>query len=83
MPRGRRGEKRPADVSQSTILIATIATGEAADDQSTPESNGKNAAAVTLGRLGGQARAAAISPRRRKQIARQAAEKRWKSKSKK
>jgi hypothetical protein len=80
MPRGPRGEKRPADVSRSAILIARIATGEAADDQPTPESNGKNAAAVTLGRLGGQARAAAISPRRRKQIARQAAEKRWKSK---
>jgi len=38
-----------------------------------------NEVAVALGRMGGKARAASISARRRKQIARQAAEKRWKS----
>ena len=41
----------------------------------------KNPAAVALGRLGGKkggaARAAKLSPKRRKQIARQAAMKRW------
>jgi hypothetical protein len=82
MPRGPKGEKRHADVNRNAVLIARIATGEAADDAPTPESEGKNAAAVALGRMGGKARAASISPRRRKQIARQAAEKRWKSKGK-
>jgi hypothetical protein len=82
MPRGPKGEKRHADVNRNAVLIARIATGEAADDVATPESEGKNAAAVALGRMGGKARAASISPRRRKQIARQAAEKRWKSKGK-
>jgi hypothetical protein len=42
---------------------------------------GKNPAAVALGKLGGAkggaARAAALSPARRKAIARMAAEKRW------
>jgi hypothetical protein len=41
----------------------------------------KNPAAVSLGKLGGKkggpARAAALSPERRKEIARKAAEKRW------
>jgi len=44
--------------------------------------SGKNPAAVALGRLGGlkggKARAAALSKKRRIQIARQAASKRWK-----
>jgi hypothetical protein len=43
---------------------------------------GKNPHAVALGRLGGQkgglARAARLSPRKRKMIARKAAEARWK-----
>jgi hypothetical protein len=43
------------------------------------ESEGKDPAAVALGRRGGEARAASMSKKRRKQIARQAAEKRWMS----
>jgi hypothetical protein len=39
----------------------------------------KDPAAVALGRRGGKARAEALSKRRRKEIARQAAETRWKS----
>jgi len=79
MPRGPKGEKRPADVNKNAVLIAKIATGEAADDVPTPESEGKNAAAVALGRMGGKARAASMSARKRKQIAKKAAEKRWKN----
>ena len=79
MAKGPKGEHRPADVNARAVMIGRIATGEI-DDMTTDE--GKNAAAVALGRMGGKARAASISPRRRKQIARQAAEKRWKSKSK-
>jgi hypothetical protein len=76
MAKGPKGEKRPADVNARAVLIAKIATGEIED---VTTDDGKNAAAVVLGRMGGKARAKKIGPRRRKQIARQAAEKRWKS----
>jgi hypothetical protein len=78
MPRGPKGERRHADVNRNAVLIAKIATGEAADDVPTPESEGKNAAAVALGRMGGKARAETMSAKRRKEIARKAAETRWK-----
>ena len=56
-------------MNRKAVLIAKIATGEAADDAPTPESEGENAAAVALGRLGGKARAAGMSARKRKEIA--------------
>jgi hypothetical protein len=77
MPRGPKGEKRHADVNRNAVLIAGIATGEAADDVASPESEGKNAAAVALGRMGGKARAAGMSARKRKEIAKKAAKARW------
>jgi hypothetical protein len=40
--------------------------------------NGKNAAAVALGRIGGKARAAGMSAKKRKEIAKKAAQARWK-----
>jgi len=58
-------------------MIAKIATGEVEDMRPTPESEGKNPAAVALGRMGGQARAKSMSPRKRKEIARKAAKSRW------
>jgi hypothetical protein len=82
MPRGPKGEKRPADVIGNAVHVMRIATGEITEDIASPEDEGKDPAAVALGRKGGKARAEAISARRRKQIARQAAEKRWKSRSK-
>ena len=75
MPRGPKGEKRPADVNQRAVMIGKIATGEL-DDVVTED--GKNAAAVALGRMGGKARAAGMSAKRRREIAKNAAEKRWK-----
>jgi len=74
MPRGPKGEKRPADAIGNAIMIAKIATGEI-DDLTTDD--GKNAAAVALGRMGGKARAEGMSAKRRKEIARKAAVKRW------
>ena len=70
MPRRPNGEKRPADA----IMIAKIATGEIKDITT---EDGKNAAAVALGRMGGKARAEGMSPKRRKEIAKKAAAKRW------
>jgi len=77
MPRGPKGERRHADVNRNAVLIAKIATGEAADDVPTAESEGKNAAAVALGRMGGKARAAKMTPKKRKEIAQRAASARW------
>lgn len=74
MPRGRRGEKRPADVNAHAVIIAKIAAGELED---VTTEDGKNAAAVALGRMGGKARAAGMSAKRRKEIAKKAAARRW------
>jgi len=52
-PRGPKGERRPADVNARAVMIAKIATGQIADDVPTPESEGKDPAAVALGRKGG------------------------------
>jgi hypothetical protein len=71
MPRGPKGEKRPADSIQNAMLVARIATGEAVE-----EFDSKSAAAQ-LGSLGGKARAAKLSPKKRKEIAKKAAKKRW------
>jgi hypothetical protein len=76
MPRGPKGEKRPADVNARAVMIAKIATGEIED---VTTDDGKNAAAVALGRLGGMARAAALGKRKRSEIARKAAKSRWNS----
>jgi hypothetical protein len=74
MAKGPKGEKRPADVNQRAVLIAKIATGEVANDV---ENDGKNPAAVALGRMGGKARAKGLSAQKRKEIAKAAATKRW------
>jgi 2-keto-3-deoxy-6-phosphogluconate aldolase len=70
MPKTPKGHKRPADVVSNAVHVMKIATGEI--DEAITE-DGKNAAAVALGRRGGLARAAKLSPRKRKQIARHAA----------
>ena len=72
MPKGPQGQKRSADVN--AVMIAKIATGEI---ENVTTEDGKNAAAVVLGRMGGKARAAKLSPRKRKQIAKNAASARW------
>ncbi|MEO3414597.1 histone H1 [Roseovarius sp. CAU 1744] len=74
MPKGPKGEKRPADVIGNAVKIAQIATGEIEDDV---EDDGKDPAAKALGAKGGKARAAKLSPDRRSEIAKKAAAKRW------
>jgi hypothetical protein len=78
MPRGPKGEKRPADVNARAVMIAKIATGEIED---VTTEDGKNAAAVALGRMGGKARAAGMSAKKRQEIAKKAAKARWRSNS--
>ncbi len=53
MPKGPKGEKRPADVIGTAIRVAKIATGEIEEDI---DDDGKNKAAQELGRKGGRAR---------------------------
>ena len=74
MPRGPKGEKRPADAIGNAVMIGRIATGEI-EDLATDD--GKNAAAVALGRMGGKARAESMTAKRRKEIAKKAAASRW------
>ena len=54
---------------------------EAAPESLAPRDDGKNPAAVALGRLGGKkggkARAARLTPERRREIAQKAAQARW------
>ncbi len=76
MPRGPKGEKRPADVVGNAVRVMEIATGQREEEiDGKPES-----AAAELGRKGGKARAEKMTPERRAEIARKAAEKRWKTK---
>jgi hypothetical protein len=67
----------PRDVNQLAHMIGRMATGQEPPE---PESK-KNPAAVALGKLGGakggKARAAKLSARRRKDIAKKAALARW------
>ena len=76
MPRGPKGERRTRDVIGNTVHVMRIATGQI-EDKITDD--GKNAAAVALGRMGGKARAAGMSAKKRKAIAKKAAAVRWKS----
>jgi hypothetical protein len=71
MPRGPRGEKRPADVIGAAVMVAKIATGEVAENPSL------DAPASQFGRKGGKARAKKLTPEKRREIARKAAESRW------
>jgi len=70
-PGGPKGEKRPADVNARAIMMGKIATGEIED--ATTE-DGKNAAAVALGRMGGRARAAKLNQRKKREIAKKGGE---------
>jgi hypothetical protein len=74
MPTGPKGQKRPADVIGNAMKVAKIATGEEVEEL---DEDGKNPAAKELGRKGGAKRAANLSPERRAEIARKAAQKRW------
>lgn len=73
MPKGPRGEKRPADVIGAAVMVGKIATGEIEDSKPQPKS-----AAAEMGSKGGKARAKALSATQRKNIAKKAARSRWK-----
>lgn len=73
MPKGPKGQKRPADTIKNAVLVMNIATGEADDQLPSTRRVG--------GLKGGQARNRALSPDERSEIASVAARARWKRKT--
>ena len=61
MPKGPKGEKRPADVIGAAVKVMKIATGEIEEDI---DGDGKDKAAVELGWKGGEARAKKLTKKR-------------------
>jgi hypothetical protein len=73
MPKGPKGEKRPADVIGAAIMVAKIATGEI-DEPKIDSSILKKSAA---GKKGGAARSSALDHQTRHEAAQKAAAARW------
>lgn len=71
MPRGPKGEKRPADVVKNAVHIMRIATGEIADDK--VEKSGR----VRSGKAGAAARSKSLTKEEKRTIAMAAAAVRW------
>jgi len=80
----RSRKRKPRDINALAKSITDEATGEAPPvEEAKPEDEGKNPAAVALGRLGGlkggKARAKKMTKKQRSEAARNAAKARWKS----
>ena len=71
MPRGPRGEKRPADVVGCAVVVAKIAIGEVREEINRPSGR------VKSGRACASARAEALTAEERSAIAKKAAAARW------
>ncbi len=76
-----RSKKRPRDPNQLAYQIMLESTGQSEPKAEPAIDPTKNPHAVALGRLGGlkggAARSAALTPRKRSQIAAKAAKARW------
>ena len=75
MPKGPQGQKRPADTAANAVRIAKILTGEIEEDSGDSD---KDKGAQALGRKGGAARRDKLTLERRAEIAKRAADARWK-----
>jgi len=75
--RSSKGKQGPEGVNEIAFRVGKEATGEAPPEAT----SGKNPAAVALGRLGGakwgKARAAKLMPEKRSEVAKRAANARW------
>jgi hypothetical protein len=71
MPRGPKGEKRPADVIGAAVTVARISVGDVEEKLAQP--SGK----VRSGQAGAKARAEKMSAEDRAAVARKAANARW------
>lgn len=72
MPKGPKGERRPADVVSAAVMVGRIATGEIEDNPSSKPLRARG------GKAGGHKRAAKLTAKQRSEIARVAAAARWK-----
>jgi hypothetical protein len=79
MPTGPKGQKRPTDTAANAVHVMRVLTGEIEDNAD----DGKDPAAKALGAKGGKARAQAMTPERRAEIAKKAAAARWADKTQK
>jgi hypothetical protein len=77
MRKALKRHKPATGVASNAVRVTRIATGEI--DEPGLTADGKNAAAVALGRKGGIARARAVKKSDRVKIAKLAAAARWKS----
>lgn len=71
VPKGPRGEQRPADTIGCAVMVAKIATGEIEEDLKSPSGR------VRSGKAGAAARAKSLTAEERQAIARRAAGARW------
>lgn len=80
MPSRASKPRRPRDANQLAWQVVQEATGQALEPEAIPDT--RNPAAVALSKLGaskgGIARAAALSPAKRRAIAKKAVAARWK-----
>lgn len=87
MPKRSSKKQGPPDTNVMAFNIVAQATGETPkEDEEEKADDGKNPAAVALGRLGGlkggKARAKKLSKKKRAEIAKRAAKARWRKTSK-
>lgn len=73
MPEKAQERKRPTDVIGNAVHVCRIATGEVAEAEDKAHQPNK----AKGGRIGGQKRAESLSPKRRREIAKVAAQARW------
>jgi len=73
MPKGPRGEKRPADTIGNAVAVARIATGEDIETLKKPSGRTRS------GKAGARARFNSLDSAERSEIARDAALTRWSS----
>lgn len=77
MPYGPNGEWRPRDPIAAAIHVAKITTGEIEETYGPPPGKGDPDQARQAGQKGGEARAAALTPERRREIGKAGAKARW------
>ena len=78
MPRGPKGEWRPADPIACAVHVGRIATGERTETFD-PPARPDSVASKKRASLGGKARASTLTKARRREIASAAAKARWES----
>ena len=78
MPKGPQGQWRPAGVGALAAHVCKIATGEIEETyEPLPQTDSGNALASRQASKAGKARARALTPKRRSEIAKIAAATRW------